>query len=110
MNPKRRLTVSVEDYLKAIYALTEDGTAASTSAIADVGTFPRDRSPFGAYDLAGNVAEWTDDITGDLAVIKGGSFDLPRYRALATAYGKRRADLPYRDVGFRCVMELGWRR
>lgn len=36
MNPKRRLTVSVEDYLKAIYALTEDGTAASTSAIAEV--------------------------------------------------------------------------
>jgi DtxR family Mn-dependent transcriptional regulator len=36
MNPKRRLTVSGEDYLKAIYALTEDGTAASTSAIAEV--------------------------------------------------------------------------
>ncbi len=35
MNPKRRLTVSVEDYLKAIYALTGDGTPASTSAIAE---------------------------------------------------------------------------
>jgi serine/threonine-protein kinase len=83
---------------------------AHTAAIAEVGSFPRDRSPFGAFDLAGNVAEWTDDITGELAIIKGGSFELPRYRALATAYGKRRADLPYADVGFRCVQELGWQR
>jgi serine/threonine-protein kinase len=83
---------------------------AHTTTIADIGSFPRDRSPFGAFDLAGNVAEWTDDISGELAIIKGGSFDLPRYRALATAFGKRRADLPYRDVGFRCVMELGWQR
>ncbi|MHC4162115.1 MAG: bifunctional serine/threonine-protein kinase/formylglycine-generating enzyme family protein [Planctomycetota bacterium] len=83
---------------------------AHTTAIADIGSFPRDRSPFGAYDLAGNVAEWTDDITGELAIIKGGSFDLPRYRALATAFGKRRADLPYSDVGFRCVQQLGWQR
>ncbi|MHC4970973.1 MAG: bifunctional serine/threonine-protein kinase/formylglycine-generating enzyme family protein [Planctomycetota bacterium] len=83
---------------------------AHTNAIAKVGMFPRDRSPFGAYDLAGNVAEWTDDMSGELAIIKGGSFDLARYRALATAFGKRRADLPYADVGFRCVQELGWQR
>jgi serine/threonine protein kinase/formylglycine-generating enzyme required for sulfatase activity len=83
---------------------------AHTTAIAKVGKYPRDRSPFGAFDLAGNVAEWTDDITGELAIIRGGSFELARYRALATAFGKRRADLPYPDVGFRCVQEFGWQR
>jgi serine/threonine-protein kinase len=81
-----------------------------TRAIAKIGSFPRDRSPFGAYDLAGNVAEWTEAAFGELAVIKGGSFDLPRYRAMATSFGKRRADLPYPDVGFRCVKELAWQR
>jgi len=83
---------------------------AHTTTIAKVGNYPRDRSPFGAFDLAGNVAEWTDDITGELAIIRGGSFELARYRALATAFGKRRADLPYPDVGFRCVQEFGWQR
>ena len=37
--------------------------------------------------------------------MKGGSIDLPRYRALATSFGKRRADLPHPDVGFRCAMD-----
>ena len=32
---KMRLTPSVEDYLKAVYALTERGEAASTSALAE---------------------------------------------------------------------------
>jgi DtxR family transcriptional regulator, Mn-dependent transcriptional regulator len=35
MTAKRHLTVSVEDYLKAIYSLTQDGTAASTSSLAE---------------------------------------------------------------------------
>ena len=28
---------------------------------APVGTFPKDQSPFGVYDGAGNVMEWVDD-------------------------------------------------
>jgi serine/threonine protein kinase/formylglycine-generating enzyme required for sulfatase activity len=76
---------------------------AHTGTIAEVGVFPRDRSPFGALDMAGNVAELTSESAGRFATTKGGSFDLPRYRALAVASGQVRADLPYRDIGFRCA-------
>jgi serine/threonine protein kinase/formylglycine-generating enzyme required for sulfatase activity len=79
---------------------------AHTGTIAEVGQFPRDRSPFGALDMAGNVAELTSESAGALATTKGGSFDLPRYRALAVASGRVRADLPHRDVGFRCAKSL----
>jgi formylglycine-generating enzyme required for sulfatase activity len=77
---------------------------AHTGSVAAVGGFPRDRSPFGAFDLGGNVAEWTDAGAGQLATTKGGSFDLPRYRAMAASFGRERADQPFRDVGFRCVV------
>ncbi|HEX5137643.1 MAG TPA: bifunctional serine/threonine-protein kinase/formylglycine-generating enzyme family protein [Planctomycetota bacterium] len=79
---------------------------AHTGTLAEVGSFPRDRSPFGALDMAGNVAELTSGSTGSSAATKGGSFDLPRYRALAVASGRVRADLPYRDVGFRCAKSI----
>lgn len=29
--------------------------------LAPVGTFPEDCSPFGAYDMVGNLREWVDD-------------------------------------------------
>jgi serine/threonine-protein kinase len=87
------------------FGIELDPTAcnAHTGTVAEVGSFPRDRSPFGALDMAGNVAELTSESAGALATTKGGSFDLPRFRALAVASGRVRADLPHRDVGFRCA-------
>ena len=53
------------------------------------------------------VAEWTDDASGgEGAMVKGGSFALPRYRAIISSSGRRRADIPFRDVGFRCARDL----
>lgn len=86
--------------------LDRNACNAQTGTIARVGSFPRDRSPFGVLDLAGNVAEWIESGDGEMAVAKGGSFELPRYHALATAHDRRRADLPQRDVGFRCAKDL----
>jgi len=43
---------------------------------APVDTFSSDKSPFGVYGMAGNVAEWTSSWTADnrFPIIKGGSF------------------------------------
>ena len=77
-----------------------------TGEVAEVGRFPRDRSPFGAFDMAGNVAEWIGGGGIEQGLIKGGSFDLPRYRAIIAAFGKRPSGRPYEDVGFRCAKDV----
>ncbi len=79
---------------------------ADTGTVARVASFPRDRSPYGAFDLGGNVAEWIDVLTGAHAFIKGGAFDLPRYRASAAASDKVLADRPYDGIGFRCAQDV----
>jgi len=87
--------------------LDPDACNAHTGTIAEVGSFPRDRSLFGALDLGGNVAEWTAGGPGETGTVKGGSFDLPRYRALAASFQRIPADQPTRDVGFRCAKNVG---
>jgi len=87
--------------------LDREACNAHTGIVAEVGSFPRDRSPFGALDLGGNVAEWTAQGAGEHATTKGGAFDLPRYRALATSYGTEIARLPFAHVGFRCAKGAG---
>ncbi len=87
--------------------LDKDACNAHTGILAEVGTFPRDRSPFGALDLGGNVAEWTAESTGEHAITKGGAFDLPRYRALAASFGREVTRLPFAHVGFRCAKSAG---
>ena len=79
---------------------------AQTGQVAGVMDFPRDRSPYGAFSMGGNVAEWTSDTTGETTLVKGGSFDLPRYRVIVTSFGRRRADRPFRDVGIRCAKDV----
>jgi formylglycine-generating enzyme required for sulfatase activity len=97
-----------------------DGVALS----APVGSFPRDRSVYGAFDMAGNVSEWVDDwygreppqararvsprgpTTGASREYRGGSWIMPPYMSMATFRGLMQ--WPYRPfVGFRCARDAG---
>jgi formylglycine-generating enzyme required for sulfatase activity len=91
--------------------------------VTPVGAYPEGKSPYGAFDLAGNVMEWTADWygedyytlssalnpqgpeTGRHRVVRGGSWT-------GNATGVRSAhrfiqdpENPVFDLGFRCVMD-----
>ena len=81
-----------------------------------VGSFPRGASPFGVFDMAGNVAEWVaDDFTlyeGSTAkplpgfkAYRGGSYIFPKdqLRTFVRWSEVPTAKLPY--VGFRCAKD-----
>jgi eukaryotic-like serine/threonine-protein kinase len=81
-----------------------------------VGSYPQGKSPFGVFDLCGNVAEWTvskfdpypesSAVPKEGRVIRGGSYE--RDKRFAYTYG--RAVLPetktFPSVGFRCAKDV----
>lgn len=104
------------------------GEADSARYTAPVGAFKQDRSPYGVFDMAGNVMEWVADWYqedyythtpvknplgperggqtahyGEQRVIRGASWNDSRERAQTTVRFKM--DPKYRDVtiGFRCA-------
>lgn len=67
------------------------------------GSFPKGKSKYGLYDVAGNVAEWTDTDDQLKGEARGGAwtstpFDLRTTRRLFLDADDRRT-----DVGFRCA-------
>ena len=106
-----------ENPLNANFAGDKDGYFYTSP----VGSFKYDKSPFGVYDMAGNVMEWVDDWydenayktlltinpsgpeTGLQRVIRGGSWNDSIYRGEAIIRFKMLPE--YRDVtiGFRCA-------
>jgi formylglycine-generating enzyme len=98
-------------------------TAKGYAAVVKVGSFEKGQSPYGIYDLSGNVWEWVADrydehyyehspernprgpTTGPLRVVRGGAWNSsPSIIAAAN----RTANVPSirrSDVGFRCAKD-----
>jgi hypothetical protein len=78
---------------------------------ADVGSHPKDVSPYGVLDLAGNVQEWTRTRGTDAGarIIRGGGvFEMGGYDLLHfMSIDNRRAELSVGlfELGMRCVLE-----
>lgn len=90
---------------------------------APVGTFPKGKTKFGAYDVVGNVWEWTADWfqtytaeeqvnpkgapTGERKIIRGGSFNGGFQNWLNPAFRyHQEATASSHGIGFRCALSL----
>ncbi len=96
--------------------------AASTESggrVRAVKSYPAGRSPFGAYDMAGNLWEWVEDEATDeegrpktegdakLRVIRGGAATEPRAFVSASSRYEVREDKGSARLGFRYVVVRG---
>jgi len=98
--------------------------AEDDEAVVPVGTMPQDKSPFGVYDMAGNVSEWVNDwfhaypgsdyqhsAYGKIhKVVRGGGSGVGHY-ALSVFYRAARRNhadptLSGTDLGFRCAQDI----
>jgi formylglycine-generating enzyme required for sulfatase activity len=87
-----------------------------------VGSLPGGASPYGVLDMAGNAAEWVSDwyepeyyqnsleenphgpMTGELKVIRGGSWKNPGVGLRVTNRGGNYPEVFSTGIGFRCVV------
>jgi toxoflavin biosynthesis protein ToxD len=92
------------------------GSKGKNGMVRVVKSFPKNRSPYGAYDMAGNVWEWIANITNSpdgypvdsqgvsYRVVKGGSADEPADFISAAARATLKADTRSSYLGFRYVV------
>lgn len=89
--------------------------------ILPVGRLPYDRSPYGVYDMCGNVSEWTSswylpypgstlkrESFGEISkVARGGSWVMPAipYSRVAYRANTYNAEYKHRGIGFRCAKD-----
>jgi formylglycine-generating enzyme required for sulfatase activity len=104
--------------------MIEGDDADGYTFVAPVGSFRRGVSPEGIHDLAGNLMEWTVDAggalegaglrpahggsaqTGDLRVVRGGSWRQPLLYQRATSREVVPAETRSVEIGFRCAADF----
>jgi formylglycine-generating enzyme required for sulfatase activity len=109
-------------YGDVIFSVDESDGA---KVMAPPGTFRWGKSPYGIYDMSGNVSEWTADWWSPTGyanlsrvdphgardglltrrVIRGGGFDTPRLWARTYFRGRDQPTLRSIGVGFRCARD-----
>jgi iron(II)-dependent oxidoreductase len=87
-----------------------------------VGSFPEDRSPYGVYDMSGNVSEWTEswynpyplsilkrDTFGENnKVIRGGAWLTDNLTARCARRNFAIPEKKHRTMGFRCAKDANY--
>jgi serine/threonine protein kinase len=95
------------------------------SDVTEVGKFEKDKSPYGMYDMAGNVFEWVNDwydptyyqyspsedpqgpSSGDSRVLRGGSWYFVRgIDGRTTFRGSQPPEFIAPNIGFRCARDV----
>jgi formylglycine-generating enzyme required for sulfatase activity len=73
-----------------------------------VESYPLGVSPFGAYDMAGNVREWVSDVAGDgyRRLVVGGSWQDPTYMFESSYREPFEPAVAREIIGFRIVRPL----
>jgi formylglycine-generating enzyme required for sulfatase activity len=104
--------------------MSNTGEAAWDDGVAPVGSYPTDKSPYGIFDMAGNVSEWTadwyraypgsdyksDNFGEKFRVVRGaGRGGEGHYALHLFQRGAYRFNLPpdsaFDDLGFRCAAD-----
>ena len=103
---------------------TQTDESDGAAAPAPPGSFRWGRSPYGVYDMAGNVAEWVYDWwsqfgytglslidprgvpSGPFRVVRGGSFNDPRFFARVYYRNSQRPQQRAISIGFRCARDI----
>lgn len=89
---------------RAVFGLGDGPCADHGQAPDPPGSRPDGATPQGVFDLAGNVAEWTQEGDGRFSA-RGGSY-LSRGAAELKSWAAQERTGAAPDVGFRCVYEL----